>query len=883
MTSAPRVVRLQDYAPPAWLVDEAFLDFSLDARRTVVRARLQVRRNPDAPGAPGAQLPPLEFDGEGLEPRAIAIDGRALPAEEWRLEEGRLIIPRPPAESFTLETQTHIDPQANTALSGLYRSGGNFCTQCEAEGFRRITFWPDRPDVLARFTVRLEADAQECPVLLSNGECVERGTAGEGRHHAVWRDPWPKPSYLFALVAGDLGLVEDSFTTMSGRKVALRIWVERGKEGRAGWAMECLKAAMRWDEERFGREYDLGEYNIVAVSDFNMGAMENKSLNIFNDKYVLADPQTATDKDHEYIEAVIGHEYFHNWTGNRITCRDWFQLCLKEGLTVFRDQEFTSDIRSRAVKRIEDVRNLRARQFPEDAGPLAHPVRPDRYAAIDNFYTATVYEKGAEVVRMLHTLLGEEAFMRGMEIYFSRFDGCAATVEDFVSCMEEASGHELSQFMLWYTQAGTPHVAVAQDYDEKAQRLRLTISQSIPETPGQKEKAPQHIPLRLALFDRRGRPLPFRLEGAGCAGEGLLELRERRCTFVLEDVAEAPVVSINRGFSAPVLLQMDQQEEELLLLLGHDTDAFSRWEAGQRLARRLIMAETGGTARGVEAFAAALEESIARLQEEDPALLAEVLRLPGVNAMAVFMDGEVDPQALDAARRRILAAVGRRLEEVLRIAFARLEVKEPYAPQPRQAARRAARAAILEMLAHADEEAGAHLAWQLWEGATSMSDMAAAMGALGQTQHPLRRRALEDFIARFGDDHLMVDKWFSWQAAWPFAEAVEEVRGLMEDARFTLANPNRVRALIGAFAAANPVAFARADGAGFRLVARVVARLDAINPQVAARLAGAFRNWRAFEPQRRRRARQALEELAAGDGLSKDLRDIVTRTLAAEC
>ena len=875
MTSAPRVVRLQDYAPPAWLVDEADLDFSLDPRRTRVRARLTMRRNPQGGGE---ALPPLVLDGEGLEPEAILIDSEPLPAEAWRLEEGRLVIPRPPAEGFTLETETRIDPQANTALSGLYRSGGNYCTQCEAEGFRRITFWPDRPDVLARFTVRMEADAQSCPVLLSNGECVERGKAPGGRHYAVWRDPFPKPCYLFALVAGDLGLVEDGFTTMSGRKVALRIWVEKGKEERAGWAMECLKAAMAWDERRFGREYDLGEYNIVAVSDFNMGAMENKSLNIFNDKYVLADPQTASDKDHEYIEAVIGHEYFHNWTGNRITCRDWFQLCLKEGLTVFRDQEFTSDIRSRAVKRIEDVRNLRARQFPEDSGPLAHPVRPDHYAAIDNFYTATVYEKGAEVVRILHTLLGEETFMRGMEIYFSRFDGCAATVEDFVSCMEEASGRDLAQFMLWYVQAGTPHVAVAQDYDEEARALRLTITQSIPDTPGQKDKKPQHIPLKVALLGRDGRAMDFRLDGRKVGGEGLLELREKRQGFVLEEVAEAPVLSINRGFSAPVMLQVGQEEDELLFLLARDDDAFNRWEAGQRLARRLVMEEMKGGAKGLAAFADALGEGILRLREEDPAFLAEMLRLPGVNALAVFIEGDIDPQAIHEARRRILSGIGRRLEEPLRETFAMLEVRAPYAPHPDQAGRRAARAAILELLVHGREEEGAELAWALWQKAQGMSERATAMNALGQTRHPLRERALEDFIARFGDDHLMVDKWFSWQAVWPFSEAVEAVRALMEDGRFTLTNPNRVRALVGAFAAANPVAFARADGAGFALVAEAIGRLDAINPQVAARLAGSFRNWRGFEPERRERAREALEKLAAME-LSKDLRDILTRTL----
>ncbi len=876
MTSAPKVVRLEDYRPPHWLVDSVHLDFDLHPRETVVSARMEMRRNPEAEGP---EIVPLELDGEELEHLSLRIDGRELDPSEYVIDDRRLVVPRPPAESFVLETRVRIDPEGNTALSGLYRTGGNYCTQCEAEGFRRITWWPDRPDVLSRFTVRMEADAAENPVLLSNGNLVEHGEVGEGRHYAIWEDPFRKPSYLFALVAGDLGVTEGTFTTMSGREVRLRIWVQKGKEARAEWALESLKAAMRWDEERFGREYDLDEYNIVAVPDFNMGAMENKSLNVFNDKYILADAETATDKDFENIEAIIGHEYFHNWTGNRITCRDWFQLCLKEGLTVFRDQEFTSDLRSRAVKRIEDVRNLRARQFPEDAGPLAHPVRPDRYAAIDNFYTATVYEKGAEVVRMLHTLLGEETFMRAMDIYFERFDGTAATVEDFVGCMEEASGRDLSQFFRWYTQAGTPHLAISQDHDPETGTLRLTVTQSIPDTPGQTDKKPHLVPLRIALLNREGNPLPLVLEDGTRLKDGLLEITDKRQSFVFTGIGEKPVLSANRGFSAPIRLQTGQGREELLFLMARDGDPFNRWEAGQTVARRLVLDELQGRAQGTGEYADALATVVRDLRGTDPAFLAEMLQLPGVNVLASFLESDVNPQALHDARNRVLARIAGALEPLLRETFDMLAVRETWSPSHEQAGRRAARAAALSLLMHTGEETDARLARETWEKATDMTERAMAVSALSQTTSPLREEVLEAFIARFGDDHLMVDKWLAWHATWPHRDCVERVQALMESDLFSLKNPNRVRALIGMFASANPVAFARSDGAGFDLVADVILRLDRLNPQVAARLATTFRNWRTYEPVRMEKAQEALERITAAEGLSEDLSDIVTRTL----
>ena len=876
--NVPQAIRLADYAAPDWLIKTAHLTFDLKPRGTIVVARLQVARNTDAQGAP---RPPLMLDGEELELEDIRVNGAPLAPSDYVLNGRGLVIPAPPGETFTLETRVRVNPADNTALSGLYRTGGNYCTQCEAEGFRRITFWPDRPDVLARFTVRIEADRIEAPVLLSNGNLTDSGDLEGGRHFAVWEDPFPKPSYLFALAGGDLGVVEDTFTTRSGREVALRIFVRKGKESRALWAMESLKAAMAWDEERFGLEYDLDIYNIVAVPDFNMGAMENKSLNVFNDKYILADAETATDADHENAEAVIGHEYFHNWTGNRVTCRNWFQLCLKEGLTVFRDQEFTSDLRSRAVKRIADVRNLRARQFPEDAGPLAHPVRPDTYAAIDNFYTATVYEKGAEVVRMIHTLIGEEDFMRGMALYLSRFDGTAAAVEDFVSCMAEASGRDLDQFMLWYTQAGTPHVIVTQAFDEKAGTFTLGLRQRIPQTPGQKDKKPHHIPLKIALLDGKGRAMPLRTQD-GRAENGLVELRHERDRIVFTGVREKPVLSLNRGFSAPVRLQTGLSEDELLFLLAHDDDPFNRWEAGQTLARKLFLDAAAGKTVSTAPLAAALEALIARYAGEDPAFLAELLRLPGVNALSAHVERDADPQAIHGARNQVLARLGQRLEAPLRRAFDDLAVTAPYAPDAEQSGRRAARAAILALLVHARMREGAKLALETFQAADNMTETALAMSALTVTSGAEREEALDAFIARFGDDHLLVDKWLAWQAMWPYAGCVDKVRELMDSRWFDLANPNKARSLIGVFATANPAVFNRADGSGYGLVADTVIRLDALNPQVAARLATAFRSWRALEPKRRRKAKEALQRIAGANGLSRDTRDIVTRSLARE-
>ncbi|MEX2034945.1 MAG: aminopeptidase N, partial [Xanthobacteraceae bacterium] len=626
-TEEPRTVRLAEYRPPDWLVETVDLDVKLHATRTPVRATLKLKPNPAA-GAPA----PLVLDGDGLTLVSLKIDGAALATEQYVATSDGLTIAQPPHRPFTLEIETLVDPSANTQLSGLYRSGGTYCTQCEAEGFRRITYFPDRPDVMAVYTTRIEADIAEAPVLLANGNLRDSGDLAGGRHFAVWHDPWPKPAYLFALVGGKLGHVGDSFVTMSGREVALRIYVEPGKEARCGYAMDSLKRAMRWDEQAFGREYDLDVFMIVAVSDFNMGAMENKGLNVFNDKYVLASPTTATDNDFVAIEAIIAHEYFHNWTGNRITCRDWFQLCLKEGLTVYRDQEFTSDQRSRVVTRIGDVRGLRAHQFVEDAGPLAHPVRPEVYREINNFYTTTVYEKGAEVVRMLHTLLGAAQFRQGMDLYFARHDGEAATVEQFVQCFAEASDRDLAQFMRWYSQAGTPEVVASGRYDEGAKTYRLELAQVIPPTPGQPSKEPLVIPLLTGLVGQGGRDLPLKLADGRRIESGVLVLDKPAESFLFTEVPERPVLSINRGFSAPIKLVANLNADNLRLLAASDSDPFNRWQAVQTLASALLVGNVARLRAGQEpevdeglldALAAVLAD-----RTLEPAFVAEALTPP---------------------------------------------------------------------------------------------------------------------------------------------------------------------------------------------------------------------------------------------------------------
>jgi aminopeptidase N len=874
-TEEPRPVRLEDYRPPDWLVTTVDLDVSLDATATRVRARLALEPNPH--GTPGA---PLVLDGDGLTLASLKLDGKVLAADEYRATPDRFTL-RAPARALTLDIETIVDPSANTQLMGLYRSSGTYCTQCEAEGFRRITYFPDRPDVMAVFTTRVEADKDEAPVLLANGNFAGAGDVpGTNRHFALWHDPFPKPSYLFALVGGKLGCVADTFQTMSGRKVELRIYVEPGKEDRCGYALDSLKRAMRWDEEKFGREYDLDIFMIVAVSDFNMGAMENKGLNIFNDKYVLASPATATDTDYASIEAVIAHEYFHNWTGNRITCRDWFQLSLKEGLTVFRDQEFTADQRSRPVERISDVRTLRANQFVEDAGPLAHPVRPALYHEINNFYTPTVYEKGAEVVRMLSALFGRDGFRRGMDLYFERHDGHAATVEDFIACFAEANDADLTQFMRWYAQAGTPELAVTGTFDRKAKTFRLDVAQTVPATPGQPVKEPMTIPLALGLVGPNGHDLPLVLADGTAVERGVITIARPAESFIFTGIGERPALSLNRGFAAPIKVSANTGADDLRFLAAHDRDPFNRWQAVQSLATGLLIEAATGRA-GTAPTAAGLIDALAAILAEEalePAFVAQALGMPSEADIARDIGRDVDPDAVFRARTALRGRIGGALHDALAAVHRRMSDNAPYSPDAASAGRRALKNACLDLLAADGGAEGITLAARAFATADNMTDRMAALTTLSLHDRPERDAALDDFYRRYHSDPLVIDKWFALQATIPEPATLDRVRKLTAHPAFSFANPNRTRALIGAFAQTNQTQFNRPDGAGYDFLADTVLALDPKNPQVAARLLSAFKSWRALEAGRRSRAEATLRRVAAAN-LSRDTSDIVRRAL----
>jgi aminopeptidase N len=883
-------IRLADYRPPDWLVDTVELDVRLDAEATLVRAMLLLRPN-RVGGAPA----PVVLNGEALVLRSIKLDGTPLPQEQYAAEADRLTIAQPPPRPFRLEIETLINPSANTQLQGLYRSAGTYCTQCEAEGFRRITYFPDRPDVMAVYTTRIEAEKADAPVLLANGNLIASGDLdGVSRHFAIWHDPFPKPSYLFAMVGGKLACVEDHFRTMSGRKVALRIYVEPGKESRCGHAMESLKRAMRWDETAFGREYDLDIFMIVAVSDFNMGAMENKGLNIFNDKYILASPETATDTDFDRIEAIVAHEYFHNWTGNRITCRDWFQLCLKEGLTVFRDQEFTAQERSRAVERISDVRALRAHQFDEDAGPLAHPVRPAQYHEINNFYTTTVYEKGAEVIRMLKTLLGPEKFRAGMDLYFSRHDGQAATVEQFVQCFADVSGIEVPKFMRWYSQAGTPEVVATGSHDAARRTYRLELTQTVPPTPGQPSKQQMIIPLALGLVGPDGNDLPLKPDDGRISEHGVLTLAEPMQSFVFTDVAQRPVLSINRGFSAPIKLVANLSLGDLQFLAAHDRDLFNRWQALQSIATRLLVDNATAFAAG----AAREEVSTRRTPAEENSGIADVLAavlaggrieaafaalmltLPGEADIAREIGHDVDPDAIFEARRALRMLLGNKLGPALFDHHRRLSEPVPYRPDSASVGRRALRNACLDLLVATGKTEAIAVAVSQYEAADNMTDRMAALTALSTCDVPERRAALDDFYERYKGDALVIDKWFTLQATISEPATLDRVKRLTAHPAFSFNNPNRVRALIHAFAFGNQKEFNRADGLGYDFVVDTVLALDQKNPQVAARLLSAFKSWRVLESKRRELSQAALRRVSGAAALSPNVSDIVRRALA---
>jgi aminopeptidase N len=878
-TDTPRPFLLKDYRPPKFLIDNVGLDVSLHPTRTRVRSRLKLRPNPSV-AKPGA----LRLDGELLELESVHLDGRLLGAGEYKVSDRELALPAPPKGAFELDIVAYCNPDANKALSGLYLSKGVYCTQCEAEGFRRITYFLDRPDVLATYTVRIEADRDEASVLLSNGNPTERGTLDGGRrHYATWHDPHPKPSYLFALVGGNLGSIASDFTTRSGRKVDLRIYVEPGKEDRCAWAMDSLKRSMRWDEERFGREYDLDVFNIVAVSDFNMGAMENKGLNVFNDALVLASPETATDAAFISIERVIAHEYFHNWTGNRITCRDWFQLCLKEGLTVFRDQEFCADQRSAGVQRIREVRNLRVTQFPEDAGPLAHPVRPDRYIEINNFYTSTVYSKGAEVVRMLQTLLGRDGFRAGMDLYFERCDGQAVTVEDFVACFADASGRDLAQFMTWYRQAGTPELACEIAYDPRAKTADLTFRQILRPTPGQPTKKAQHIPVKLGLLGGNGQDLELTLASGERLANGVVEVRKRTEKFRFRDVPSKPVVSLLRGFSAPVNLSIGRTDAELQFLMANDSDLFNRWQAAQDYATRVLIEAVAVRRRKqrvpqprgfIEALGVTLSD-----ESLEPEYRAQFLMLPSETDLARIIGRDVDPLAIHQAREALCKTVGTHLHAAFLEIYRDLETRGPYSPAPGQAGRRTLRNAALGYLASRARPEDIALAAAHFSQSRNLTDETAALSILSNFNRPERAAALARFYERWKADHLVIDSWFGCQATSQLASSLATVRKLTRHPLFSIKNPNKVRALIGAFAWGNPVNFNRPDGRGYDFVADRVLEIDAFNPQIAARLLSAFRSWKVLEPVRRAAAKTTLQRVAKAKPLSPDVFEIVSKTL----
>ena len=879
----PKTVYRSDYRPPSFLIERIALTLRLAVEAdgaTRVISRLSVRRAPATPADTA-----LRLDGRCLELLGLRLDGRAVEAAAYRRDDQSLTLLRVP-ERFTLDIETRINPAANTSLEGLYLADGTYLTQCEAEGFRKITYYLDRPDVMARFTTRIEADARAYPVLLSNGNCVALGPLSDGRHFAVWEDPFPKPSYLFAMVAGDLAHRRADYVTGSGRRVDCRIYAERDNLSRCEHAMRSLHAAMAWDERVYGREYDLDIYMIVATNSFNMGAMENKGLNIFNAKYVLASMDTATDAEFEAVESVIAHEYFHNWTGNRITCRDWFQLSLKEGFTVFRDQQFSADSHSPDVKRIDDVRVLRAVQFPEDSGPMAHPVRPDAYEQINNFYTATVYNKGAEVVRMQRNLLGAQGFRAATDRYFERHDGQAVTTDDFVRCMEDTSGRDLTQFRHWYAQAGTPQVTVRAEYHQAQRRYRLTCTQHCPATPGQPEKPPFHIPLAMGLVDTQGNDVPLRLAAepdAAAETTKVLELTQVSQTFDYVDVPAGVRPSLLRGFSAPVKITFDYSDDDLAFLMAHDSDGFNRWDAAQQLGARAILGMLAQRAQGhamvtpaplIQAFAAALTSDA-----PDQSLQAEVLTLPTIRYLAECLDS-VDMLGLCDARDAVQRAICQALNEPLKALYS-ANAAAGHAWTPAETGRRRLRNLCLAYLCAVPDDAALALATTQFETAANMTDGLAALRCLARFEHAAADAAIEAFYQRWRNDTLVLDKWFTVQASADRADALTRVQALESHAAFSLRNPNKVRALIGAFVTANPRHFHAADGSGYRYLADKILALDALNPQIAARLSGSFTDWRRHGAASRQLLRVQMERIIAHDGLSDHTAEVIGKSLKA--
>ncbi|WP_431483880.1 aminopeptidase N [Pseudomonas solani] len=884
-TEQPKVIHLKDYQAPDYLIDETTLTFELHEDHTLVHAQLVMRRNPERANG---SLPALVLDGQQLELLALSMDDRELGAADYQLTDSHLTL-QPVADAFTLDSTVRIHPESNTALEGLYKSGSMFCTQCEAEGFRKITYYLDRPDVMSTFTTTLSAEQHRYPVLLSNGNPVASGAEEGGRHWATWEDPFKKPAYLFALVAGDLWCVEDVFTTMSQRDVTLRIYVEPENIDKVQHAMDSLKKSMRWDEEVYGREYDLDIFMIVAVNDFNMGAMENKGLNIFNSSCVLARAETATDAAHQRVEAVVAHEYFHNWSGNRVTCRDWFQLSLKEGFTVFRDAEFSADMNSRTVKRVEDVAFLRTHQFAEDAGPMAHPVRPDSFIEISNFYTLTVYEKGSEVVRMIHTLLGAAGFRKGSDLYFERHDGQAVTCDDFIKAMEDANGVDLTQFKRWYSQAGTPRLAVEEAFDAAAKTYSLTFRQSCPATPGQAEKLPFVIPVELGLLDAAGNDLPLRLAGEDKAqgGNRVLSVTEAEQTFTFVDIAEKPLPSLLRGLSAPVKLSFPYGRDQLMFLMQHDSDGFNRWDAGQQLSVQVLQELIGQHQRGealaldtrlLHAFRTLLED-----ESLDQAMVAEMLSLPS-EAYLTEISEVADVDAIHVAREFTRRSISDALFPQLLARYQAnraLSRETPYVASAEHFARRTLQNIALSYLMLSGKAEILDACLEQFEACDNMTERLTALSVLVNSGFEAEKaKALAGFAEHFKDNPLVMDQWFSVQAGSTLPGGLERVQALMGHKAFTLKNPNKVRALIGAFANQNLVNFHRADGAGYRFLADHVITLNALNPQIASRQLAPLTRWRKYDEARQKLMRAELERILASGELSSDVYEVLSKSLA---
>ncbi|WP_419174828.1 aminopeptidase N [Desulfosediminicola sp.] len=874
-TEEHRTIYRKEYQPSPFLVDTIQLTFKLGANHTDVTARTEIRKNPASRDSGKT----LKLDGEQLELLTIFYNDLPLTDQRYEVSEKGLSIDVSD-DAFVLEITTRTNPDANTSLEGLYRSSGNFCTQCEAEGFRKITYYLDRPDVLAKFTTRIEGDKTSCPVMLSNGNKIEEGDLDEDTHYVVWEDPFPKPCYLFALVAGDLKYIEDNFTTRSGRDIALQIYVEQRNIAKCEHAMRSLKKSMKWDEEVYGLEYDLDQFMIVAVDDFNMGAMENKGLNVFNSKYVLALPETATDNDYLGIEGVIAHEYFHNWTGNRVTCRDWFQLSLKEGLTVFRDQEFSADMNSRPVQRIDDVRVLRTAQFREDSGPMAHPVRPDSYVEINNFYTTTVYLKGAEVIRMMHTLLGAESYRKGMDLYFERHDGQAATCDDFVSAMEDANGYDLSQFKRWYRQAGTPQLAVTTEFNADNQEFVVVIEQKCAPTPGQKIKKPFHIPIKIGLLDQDGNDISITGEDSI-----VLELKEEKEQFSFYGVENEPVLSFLRDFSAPVKVEDFQSRQDLSFLMAHDSNLFNRWQAASKLAEYVIFDGISAHQKGEgftldDAYVQAVATNIASGRETDKMLLAQALQLPPETYLATQMD-VIDPDALHEAKEAVARQLASSLSDVFLTLYKENNVAGEYQITPEAMGQRSLKNTALSYLMSLDPlpQEVVDICLAQYENGSNMTDVVTALNFISNSELDVREEMLEDFLEKWRQDPLVTDKWLILQATSKRKETLGEVKKLLAHPVFSIKNPNKVRSLIGSFCAMNHVRFHDNSGEGYAFLADRIIQLNEINPQIAARMVSPFTTWRKYDSERQAMMRDQLEKIVSLEGLSRDVYEIVKKSL----